>query len=463
MTADMELLALTPQYHRLGDYFGLWSMYEPSFNGLFNMAAGMDLVQHVDSAKAVIIPTAKSSDSDGPGYSLLPSGIAIVSLRGSLMKSPSSFSSSTSTVRARQAVRNAGRDPDVLGALFVIESPGGTVAGTQDLAADIAALEKIKPTAAYCEDLCASAAYWCASQAGMIACNPTALVGSIGTFMSVIDSSGRAEDMKIKVHVIRAGAHKGAGTPGTQITDEHLAEYQRMVDSLNEKFLSGVATGRRMSMDAVRGIADGRVHVGDQAKQLGLVDSVQSMDDTIRQLTERAGQRSGSSSGSRKGTKMTDVTLATAAALAAPLQPQAATLDELEAHLIGADDSFKMKQLKGKVTLDQAKSNWLAEMNTRLQTAQAEAKDAKAQADATAKGGGVNPLGPGTAKAEEERSGDAVAEFDALVASCKKPGMTNLQATVVAARKNAALHRQYLTATNPASKSRRLLNEKYNN
>ena len=456
--ADMELLTLAPSYHRLGDYFGLWSMYEPSFNGLFSLAAGMDLVEHVEQsqANAAMIPVAKSGDSEGPGYELSSNGIAMIALRGSLMKSPSSFSSSTSTVKARQAVRAAGRDPDVLGVLFAIESPGGTVAGTQDLAADIAALEKVKPTAAYCEDLCASAAYWCASQAGMIACNPTALVGSIGTFMSVVDSSQKAEDMKIKVHVIRAGSHKGAGTPGTVITDEHLAAYQEMVDSLNEQFLSGVASGRKMGMDAVRAIADGRVHVGDQARQLGLVDRVQSMGETIRQLSERAGQRSGS--GSRKGTKMTDVTLATAATL---IQPQAATLDELEAHLIGADDSFKMKQLKGKVTLDQAKSTWLAEMNTRLQAAQAEAKDAKDLAAASAKGSGVPPLGPGTPKAEEENSGDAVAEFNALVASMKKPGMMNLTAVGLAVKSNPALHQAFLAATNPGSKARRQLAEKY--
>jgi len=475
----MEFQALRPAYQRLDDYFGLWSMHEPAFAGLFSLVSEMDLRDHV--AQRMLIPEAQvniakleliakekdepvsrisESDSGRGGYQMADDGIAVIRADGTLMKATSSFSTSASTVELRQAIRAAVRDSSVKAICMVFDSPGGTVAGTQDLAAEIAAANSEKPTAAYCEDLCASAAYWCASQAGFVACGPSALVGSIGTFMAVRDSSGMAEDMKIKVHVIKAGDFKGAGTPGTKITDEQLANWQAMVDQLNTQFIAGVASGRKMSAEAVSKIADGRVHVGAAAKDLGLVDAVQSFDETMRQLSERAGAKGNSQP--KKGAKMSG-TENPAGTLTGSV---AATLDELTAHLVGADDSFLMKQLKGKVTLAQAQSNWLAEMNSRLQAKDKEIDGLKAAGGAIGTKPGTEPLGTpkgksGTSESESEDTGNAVEQFDEAVSTLMKGGMSRFAAVKVAARKNPELHQRFLAATNPSGKSRRQLAEKY--
>lgn len=459
----LELNQSRPDYYRLQDYFGIWSMDESAFGHLFALITEMNLRDHVnqrtivssvqiseEKIKSLKDQEVAASASDAP-YSVTNGGIAVIHMSGTLMKVQSSLSSSSSTVDIRRAMRAAARDPEVNGVVLVIDSPGGTVAGTADLAADWKAVGDAKPTASYAEDLCASAAYWVGSQGGFFACNPTALVGSIGTFMTVMDTSGRADDMKVKVHVIKAGDHKGAGTPGTKITDEHLATWQEMVNSLNAEFVSGVASGRKMTAEQAATLADGRVHVGEQAKALGLVDAVQSLDETIRQLQERAGKQTGSLP--KKGTKMTESTTATT--------PTAASPEELKAHLVGADDSFIMKQLMAKATLDQAKSNWLAEMNTRLTASTTE--NAALKAAGGGKAPGVNPLGGGKVggKAQEESTGNAIEMFDEAVSTLMQHGMKRDQAVAAAARKNPQLHLQFLAATNPGRKSSRLLAEKY--
>ncbi|MHB8862043.1 MAG: S49 family peptidase [Pirellulaceae bacterium] len=137
----------------------------------------------------------------------------------------------------------------------------------------------------FLDDLTASAAYWVASQATKVyANNKTALIGSIGTFAVLIDQSKRAEQLGVKVHVIKAGDFKGTGTPGTAITDKQLAHMQHIVDAANAEFLRGVATGRKMGSLAISAVADGRVHVAAEAKRLGLIDDVKPFDDVVRDL-----------------------------------------------------------------------------------------------------------------------------------------------------------------------------------
>lgn len=471
---DAELLTMRPAYSRLADYFGIWSMEEVRFQGLFNLIAGTELSTHADQFKAghaeeMEKARQKATEqrmsllnavmSDG-GYYTTPGGIALIEIRGTMMKAESSWGDSASTVQIRQQVRAAGRDPSVVGAVGIFDTPGGTVAGTQDLASEWAKLETMKPTSGFIEDLCASAGYWCVSQLGQVICNPTALVGSIGTYMSVRDTSAAADAMKVKVHVIKAGEFKGAGTPGTPITDAQLAKWQEMVNSLNQHFLQGVASGRRMSLEQVQGIADGSVLVGEAAKSAGLVDSIGSLDDAIRSVMDRAGQRGGSK---LKGTKMTDASLKPAEAGAALLQPTSATLEQLEANCPGADNDFLMKQLRGKVTVDQAKNNWLVEMNRRLAATQKELADAKAIGG---KPVGQEPLRAGRPPKdgkEPESFEDPVQGFLDLVAKVKtaSPNISNSAAIVQAGKRNPALHRAYVIGTQTRKGAVRQLEEKY--
>lgn len=220
-------------------------------------------------------------------YVIDSNGIATIPLVGPLMKGDSKFGG-TSTVRARRAIRMATQDSDVRGIMLHIDSPGGTVAGTAEFAADVKLADDQKPVHAFIDDLGASAAFWVASQARRISATETAEVGSIGVLSVVADSSGKAEAEGIKVHVIATGPFKGAFVDGAEVTAQHLEYLQSRVDAINGHFLRAISKGRKMAMAQVRTAADGRVFSAADARDLGLIDAVHRMDRAMADLTREA-------------------------------------------------------------------------------------------------------------------------------------------------------------------------------
>ena len=217
---------------------------------------------------------------------LVEDGIATIPINGPMMKGDSKFGG-TNSLRTRRAVRRAAADASISGIMLLVDSPGGTAAGTGELANDILNARKAKPVFAHGEDMIASAAFWLVSQAEFVSANTTAEVGSIGTVAVVEDSSIAAEMEGITVHVISTGEFKGAFVPGVPVTQEHLDMLQERVNDLNEHFLKAVSVGRKMSMRAVRNIADGRVHIAEKAKELGLIDAVMTADQAMAGLRNR--------------------------------------------------------------------------------------------------------------------------------------------------------------------------------
>jgi signal peptide peptidase SppA len=238
------------------------------------------------------IANAPQRTAAAAGYDVAKVGketVAVVTLTGVLMKSVPSMQQGTSTIEARRAIRKAADDPDVSAILLAIESPGGTVSGTFDLAADIKAAAKKKPVWAQIEDLGASAAYAAASQADKIfANNATAEVGSIGTVMAVYDLSGQAEKEGIKTLVFKTGPIKGAGIPGSVITEEQQAHFQARVDEAQKSFDAAVQKGRGLTDKQLADVKTGGVFGATEALSRKLIDGIQSMDVTISQLAAEA-------------------------------------------------------------------------------------------------------------------------------------------------------------------------------
>jgi signal peptide peptidase SppA len=198
---------------------------------------------------------------------------------------------STSTADLRRQFRNALRDPDVKGGMMLIDSPGGTVAGTDELASDIKAFAKQKPLHAHGEGVIASAAYWLAVQASRVSATRLTDVGSIGVVASVYDESGMYEAAGIKVHVISTGPDKGAFIPGTEVTGEQLEMIQSEVDDIFATFKAEVRKGRSMSDAQFGKVSSGRTWVGTKAVELGLIDAVEGVDDAYTNLARAIRQR----------------------------------------------------------------------------------------------------------------------------------------------------------------------------
>lgn len=234
----------------------------------------------------------------GRSFAMADGGIAIIPIVGGMTKGASKFSQAD-TIRIRRQVREASRDKEVRGILLHVDSPGGFVDGTDDLAREVRGAGSRKPVHAYIEDTGASAAYWVASQASRITANPTAAVGSIGVFTVVYDLSKNAEMEGVRVHVIATGPNKGAGVPGSEVTKEQLAALQEEVDGVASHFFEAVRRGRRMGQKQLEAVTDGRVWTASRAGEEGipaavdlkLVDAIGTDEDAIEALREASAPR----------------------------------------------------------------------------------------------------------------------------------------------------------------------------
>lgn len=266
-----------------------WAIYEPAARQLIDQLAATNALAH----KAEFDEAQSRSERVDSGilYDLgveVYDGVAMIRMVGPMTKAPTSFSSGVSTVRVRRAVRACMASDEVKSLVLVIDSPGGSVSGTSDLADDVAACVRKKPVYAMVEDLCCSAAYWVACQCTGIYANETALIGSIGTYMVLYDASKMYENAGIKAHVLSTGKHKGAGATGAAIDDDQIAAYQQTVDDLNDHFLRAVSRGRKISRATVENLADGNVHIAQKALSSGLIDSVATFDQVMQMARKGA-------------------------------------------------------------------------------------------------------------------------------------------------------------------------------
>ncbi|GMR17105.1 MAG: hypothetical protein BMS9Abin32_161 [Gammaproteobacteria bacterium] len=241
-------------------------------------------------AKAVANGTLQAADHDErepreDETFVIRNGVAIIKITGALMKGVSKFAD-TSTANIRRVLAQAMQHPEARGIMLVIESPGGSVSGTDQLALDIRAANDLKPVHTHFEDLGASAALWVGVQAGTVTANRMADVGSIGAFIVVEDLSAMAAQQGIKVHVISSGKLKGAGVPGTEISGELLEFLQERVDEVTESFINAVAEGRDLDVEDVREIATGEMFNAAQAFDLGLIDGVLELEDALQVMAE---------------------------------------------------------------------------------------------------------------------------------------------------------------------------------
>ncbi len=241
-------------------------------------------VQSAGGYKVVIDP---NSDPEQPKilYVVNPAGVAIVEVDGPMMKAQSKFGG-CSTVTARQALRACLADKDVGSIMLHVDSPGGNVAGTAELANEVRDANTQKPVHAHIDDMGASAAYWVASQARRITANSLGMIGSIGTFAVLQDDSKALDMAGVKLHLITTGDVKGAGADGV-VTEELISEVQGIVNQINDVFLSEIGAGRGMTPKQVRDLATGQVWMAADAKKLGLIDAVMSFDSALAALSAK--------------------------------------------------------------------------------------------------------------------------------------------------------------------------------
>ncbi len=216
-------------------------------------------------------------------------GVGVIRVEGVLARRANMFmrmSGGTSTEMMRAQFREAMHDREAESILLVIDSPGGTVDGTQEFAEEIYRARGKKPIKAVALGTVASAAYWIGAAADeLYLASDTTVAGSIGVVTTHVDVSRMEDRMGIKTTEITAGKYKRIASQYAPLSQDGRAAMQDMVDDIYTAFVQDVAAYRKRSVDTVlEKMADGRIFLGTKAIEAGLADGFVMEQDILAAL-----------------------------------------------------------------------------------------------------------------------------------------------------------------------------------
>jgi protease-4 len=186
-------------------------------------------------------------------------------------------------VRVREELEKAAEDHAVKAVLLRINSPGGTVTGSDIIFREIQ-LFRAKtnvPVVAVMMDVAASGGYYIALAADTIVAHPTTVTGSIGVIMVSANAEGLMQKLGLATEAIKSGEHKDMGSPFRALTGDERAIFQAVIDNLQRQFVAKVVERRKIPSETAAKLADGRIYTAEQALERHLVDRIGYMPDAI--------------------------------------------------------------------------------------------------------------------------------------------------------------------------------------
>ncbi len=220
--------------------------------------------------------------------------IQVIRLNGLIMegKEDSLFLAKHSAGSVLKQLHKAAKDRHIKAILLRINSPGGTVSTSQEISGEIGELRNNgKPIVVSMADVAASGGYYIASAADKIVAEPGTLTGSIGVILSTVNLKGLGEKIGLQPQVIKSGPFKDIGSPYRPMTPEEKVLLQNLINDSYEQFVNAVASGRKMPVESVKKLADGRIYSGRQAFKVGLVDKLGGFDSALALLQEICKER----------------------------------------------------------------------------------------------------------------------------------------------------------------------------
>ena len=186
-------------------------------------------------------------------------------------------------------IQKAKEDKNIKGILFVVNSPGGAVAPSVELAYAIKELKEIKPVVVYASGVIASGSYYASIWANKIIANPGSMVGSIGVIMQGVNASELMEKIGVSTQTVKAGKYKESGTPTRKWFDYEEKQLQDVINDTYNMFITDVASARNLDVKNHTIFADAKIFTSKQAKEVGLVDEVATLSyaqDSLIKLSE---------------------------------------------------------------------------------------------------------------------------------------------------------------------------------
>jgi protease IV len=228
----------------------------------------------------VIVALAVFSYLKSEGIALLSkNAVAIVTVEGVI-------ENSRETVRTLdQLAKNDG----VRAVVLRVDSPGGGVAPSQEIYDAVLRVREKKPVVASLGGVAASGGYYVASGCDVIVANAGTLTGSIGVILQTGNVSELLKRVGIQGVIVKAGKFKDIGSPLREMSEEEKRLLDDLLQNVHTQFIAAVSRGRKLPVEQVRQLADGRIYSGEQARDLKLVDQLGGLRDAVQLAAERAG------------------------------------------------------------------------------------------------------------------------------------------------------------------------------
>jgi protease-4 len=217
----------------------------------------------------------------GSGNTVLSSkeGIGLVEVKGMILDSKE-------TIRQ---LRYFLKQDSVKAVVLRVDSPGGIVAPSQEIYAEVKKFAARKKIIVSMGSLAASGGYYISAPATMIYANPGTITASIGVILKLSNIESLMDKIGIKSHTLKTGKYKDSGSPVRRFSAEDRAMLQSVIDNTHQQFVRAVAEGRRLPIEDVRKISDGRILSGEQARDHKLVDRLGTLQDAIEEAGRLAG------------------------------------------------------------------------------------------------------------------------------------------------------------------------------
>jgi len=235
------------------------------------------------------------------GIAFIVLGTAMYFVSGLLKSSYSGigFSDKIGVIEIAGAISDSGavleqltdfnKDKHIKAIILRIDSPGGSVGASQEIYREVARVTQTKKVIVSMGDTAASGGYYIAAAGDKIVANPGTITGSIGVIMSFYRIDELSRKIGLTLEVIKSGEFKDTGSSFRELTDRERELMNGVVVNIQEQFIKAVAEGRKLPVDRVREIADGRIFSGEMAKGMGLVDELGNFQDAVNLAANLSG------------------------------------------------------------------------------------------------------------------------------------------------------------------------------
>lgn len=181
------------------------------------------------------------------------------------------------------------KNENIKAILLRIDSPGGAIGPTQEIHREVTKSALRKPVVASLGAVAASGGYYIASAAHKVVANPGTITGSIGALMQFFRVEELLEKIGIHMEVLKTGEFKDVGSPHRELTQKDREILNSVLGQIREQFVGAVASGRKLPVETVEKVADGRIFSGARARELGLVDELGNFHDAVEIAKKEAG------------------------------------------------------------------------------------------------------------------------------------------------------------------------------